>query len=356
MTNHTKTAITNPITTGKFLEHVEIDLIDFRNLPCKCNSTHNWVLHVIDHFSKYSWLFPLKSKETNEVATTLENLSWMFGFPSKLLSDNGREFKSKTMTELCEEQNIKQVFGAPRTPTTQGLVERNKLTVKENITNILKERDQNLNKWCKVLSQVAYKKNISLHRAITKVPYDVVFGMLAWKEIPLHRKNQVQLHVEECELDTNSGTATEFNEISESTNNPNGSGKSTMGSSAADHPGTSPENPYKRKATDEYITGQQQKYNKKMKESRGRVNKFKIGDFVAIKIDKVDKTSLLHPNVLLGKVFEVQESYSKVVTKFGVISTYISTNRLNKCTETSVQFDYNSTITFSSACKKAISQ
>ena len=180
--------------------------------------------------------------------------------------------------------------------------------------------------------------------------------MLHWKEIPLHRKSQVQLHVEECELDTNSGTVTEFNEISESTNNPNGSGKSTMGFSAADHPGTSPENPYKRKATEEYITGQQQKYNKKMKESRGRVNKFKIGDFVAIKIDKVDKTSLLHPNVLLGKVFEVQESYSKVVTKFGVISTYISTNRLNKCTETSVQFDYNSTITFSSACKKAISQ
>ena len=93
-----------------------------------------------------------------------------------------------------------------------------------------------------------------------------------------------------------------------------------------------------------------------MKESRGRVNKFKIGDVVAIKIDKVDKTSLLHPNVLLGKVIEVQESYSKVVTKFGVIATYISTNRLNKCTETSVQFDYNSTITFSSACKKAISQ
>ena len=245
MTTHTKKAITNPITTGKFLEHVEIDLMDFHNLPCECNSKRNWVLHVIDHFSKYSWLFPLKSKETNEVATTLENLSWMFGFPSKLLPDNGREFKSKTMTELCEEHNIKQVFGAPRTPTTQGLVERNKLTVKENITNILKERDQNLNKWCKVLSQAAYKKNISLHRAINKVPYDVVFGMLAWKEIPLHRKNQVQLHVEECELDTNSGTATEFNEISESTNNPNGSGKSTMGSSAVDHPGTSPENPQK---------------------------------------------------------------------------------------------------------------
>ena len=105
----------------------------------------------------------------------------MFGFPSKLLSDNRREFKSKTMTEMCEKHNIKQVFGAPRAPTTQGLVERNNLTVKENITHILKERDQNLNKWSKVLSEAAYKKNISLHRAINKVPYEVVFGMLPWK-------------------------------------------------------------------------------------------------------------------------------------------------------------------------------
>lgn len=183
--------------------------------------------------------------------------------------------------------------------------------------------------------------------------------MLPWKEIPLCRRNQVQLDVEEPELDTDLGTATEFNEMPESTNNLNASGNSPMGSSAADHPGTSAENPYKRKATEEYITGQQEKYNKKNpeeKESRGRVNKFKIGDFVAIKIDKVDKTSPLHPNVLLGKVIEVQESYSKVVTKFGVISTYISSNRLNKRTETSVQFDYNNTITFSSACKMAINQ
>ena len=112
----------------------------------------------------------------------------MFGFPSKLHSDNGREFKSKTMTEMCEKHNIKQVFGAPRTPTTQGLVERNNLTVKENITHILKERDQNLNKWCKVLSEVAYKKNISLHRAINKVPYEVYLECFPGKRFPCTEK------------------------------------------------------------------------------------------------------------------------------------------------------------------------
>ena len=156
VTNHCK----------KFLGHVEMDLIDFRNLPCECHLRHLWVLHVVDHYTKFSWLFALKTKQTEEVAGVLTNLFWMFGFPSVLHSDNGKEFKSKTMSELCGKHKIKQVHGAPRMPSTQGLVERNTCTVKENILNILKERDESLGKWCTVLGEAAYKKNITLHRAI----------------------------------------------------------------------------------------------------------------------------------------------------------------------------------------------
>ena len=47
-------------------------------------------------------------------------------------------------------------------------------------------------------------------------------------------------------------------------------------------------------------------YNKEMKASRAKVDKFKIKDFVSIEINKVDKTSPLHPNLLLGKVKEVE--------------------------------------------------
>ena len=41
---------------------------------------------------------------------------------------------------------------------------------------------------------------------------------------------------------------------------------------------------------------------------------FKIDEFVSIKLDKVDKTSPLHPNVLLGRVTEVDKNYAKIVT------------------------------------------
>ena len=122
VTSHSKKPVTNPIKANYFLAHVQVDLIDFCNLPCKCQSKHNWVLHVVDHFSKYSWMLTLKNKQTEEVAVTLTNLFWLFGFPSILHSDNGKEFKSKTMSELCRKHQIKQVHGASQTPSTQGLV------------------------------------------------------------------------------------------------------------------------------------------------------------------------------------------------------------------------------------------
>ena len=61
---------------------------------------------------------------------------YQFGFLGILHSDNGKEFKSKKMSEFCKEHKIKQVHGAPQTPTTQGLVARNNRTVKENMSTV----------------------------------------------------------------------------------------------------------------------------------------------------------------------------------------------------------------------------
>ena len=100
------------------------------------------------------------------------------------------------------------------------------------------------------------------------------------------------------------------------------------------------------------VNQNQEQYNAKMKQARSKKTSFKVDDIVAIKIDKVDKTSPLHPNVLIGKVLHVENNYTKVVTRHGIISTFISTNRLNKCTATSNVFDYSKEIAFSSACKQ----
>ena len=183
VTSHVKKTVIKPLMEDGFLKHVEIDLIDFRKLPCTCNATHKWVLHITDHSSKFTWLYPLHSKETEEVVEALEKQFYLFGFPTILHSDNGREFKSEKMAEFCKAYKIKQVHRAPRTPTTQGLVERNNRTVKENMKNIITEKNDEEVNWCKILSEAAYKKNIVVHSATGKSPYEAVFGILPRKEV-----------------------------------------------------------------------------------------------------------------------------------------------------------------------------
>ena len=41
---------------------------------------------------------------------------------------------------------------------------------------------------------------------------------------------------------------------------------------------------------------------------------YKVDDMVLIKIDRVDKKSPFHPNLLLGKVLEIENNYVKVAT------------------------------------------
>ena len=68
VTSYMKKPVVKPIAADGFLMHVEIDLTDFRNLPCSCSPSHNWVLHINDHYSKYSWLIPLMSKTCEQNA------------------------------------------------------------------------------------------------------------------------------------------------------------------------------------------------------------------------------------------------------------------------------------------------
>ena len=329
ITDHKKQAITKPISAETFMSHVEVDLIDFRNVKCSCTNPHQWVLHVTDHHTKYSWLFALHNKTAEEVLAKLQELFWHFGFPQTLHTDNGKEFKNKLIQEFCQKHGIKQVHGAPRKPQTQGLVERNNRTVKENLTNILKENQAELTTWCSRLGEAAYKKNITIHRAVKETPYRLVFGIDPKKE---NKENPTQEEQEE-------------DQVSEMENENGQIKRKTAPTSEAES----------RKRIRIEANSHQTEYNEKMKKSRQKAQTLNIGDYVSIKIDPVDKTPF-HPNVLMGKIVAFENEYAKVACKFGLISTLISPARLVKCQATNMQICKDKEITFTKACKMAIDQ
>ena len=79
------------------------------------------------------------------------------------------------------------------------------------------------------------------------------------------------------------------------------------------------------------IKGQRNEYNEKMKSARLSVRKFEVNHYVCVKTDKVDKNTALHTNVLFGKRVQMENVYARIVTKFGLITTFISPSRLTKC-------------------------
>ena len=84
-----------------------MDLIDYQPRPISntrdednSNSSeeeHNnphmrYILHIKDHFAKWSWAFPLRSKQPSLVVKNLRKVFYMASAPLMLQSDNGGEF------------------------------------------------------------------------------------------------------------------------------------------------------------------------------------------------------------------------------------------------------------------------
>jgi transposase InsO family protein len=84
-------------------------------------------LGIVDDYSRYTWVFLLKSKDETHV----ELIKWAkqaqrtHGQDIKAIrTDNGTKFKNYTMQEFVENEGIKHQFSAPYTPQMNGIVER----------------------------------------------------------------------------------------------------------------------------------------------------------------------------------------------------------------------------------------
>ena len=66
------------------------DLVDMSSLS-RSNRGYKFLLTVIDVYSKYGWIVPLKNKTGKEVAAALTKL-FKIAVPSRLWTDKGTEF------------------------------------------------------------------------------------------------------------------------------------------------------------------------------------------------------------------------------------------------------------------------
>ena len=123
--------------------------------------------------SKFVVLRALKTKTAEEVVYNLIDMFMLFGGPSILQPDNGREFSNKTVNNLKEySPSLKIVHGDPR--NSQSSVERANQEI-ENMTATWMQ-DEKTDQWSEGLWSVQLMKNRALHSDIKRSPYEALFG------------------------------------------------------------------------------------------------------------------------------------------------------------------------------------
>ena len=83
------------------------DLIEVINIA-KPNRGYRYLLTVVDVFSKYAWVEPVKTKSGQDMTTAFEQIlkRSQRRQPHKLQTDDGKEFYNKYFQALMKRKNI----------------------------------------------------------------------------------------------------------------------------------------------------------------------------------------------------------------------------------------------------------
>ena len=72
----------------------------------KWNKGYRYLLIVLDLFSKYGWIVPLKDKKGETVTEAFQTIFKEGRKPQYLWTDKGKEYYNKNMKELLEKNGI----------------------------------------------------------------------------------------------------------------------------------------------------------------------------------------------------------------------------------------------------------
>ena len=159
-----------PILVTQPLELVHMDYLSLE--PSKGNIEN--VLVITDHFTRYALAYPSKTQTAQATARILwDNFICHYGFPEKFISDQGRNFESDLIKELCKIAGVKKVHTTPYHPQGNGQCERFNSTLC-NMLGTLSEEEKS--DWKSYLGCMTHAYNCTKHTSTTYSPYYLMFG------------------------------------------------------------------------------------------------------------------------------------------------------------------------------------
>ena len=131
------------------------------------------VLVAIDHYSKWLMAIPIRDKKGSTVARVFNQniLPNLPKIPSRVLSDNGPEFKSKEFNEMLQQYDIKHIYSTPYKASSNGCVERSNRTIIQLLKGVTEESNTD---WDLNLPKALIVHNSTIHSKLGHSPSDCI--------------------------------------------------------------------------------------------------------------------------------------------------------------------------------------
>ena len=147
--------------------------MDYLSLEPSKGNIEN-VLVITDHFTRYALAYPSKTQTTQATARILwGNFICHYGFPEKFISDQGRNFESDLIKELCKIAGVQKLHTTPYHPQGNGQCERFNSTLCNMLETLSQEEKSD---WKSYLGCMTHAYNCTKHASTTYSPYYLMFG------------------------------------------------------------------------------------------------------------------------------------------------------------------------------------
>ena len=149
---------------------LELIHLDFLMTGTKSDSSKNVsVLVVMDHFTRYTAVYVTPKQTAPIVAKVLwKNFLVNYGWPEKILTDQGKNFESSLVRELCELAWIQKLRTTPYHPETNGQCEHFNQMLVNMMGTLLTNAKKNWQEWVSTLVSVY---NSAVSNATSFSPY-----------------------------------------------------------------------------------------------------------------------------------------------------------------------------------------
>lgn len=161
----------SPIDVGTPLSTYHVDHLG--PLPSTIKA-YKYLFVVVDSFTKFTWIYPVKDTSVAEVLKRLELQKNVFGQPGRLITDRGSAFTSTDFKDYCKAEKIEHRAITTGVPRGNGQVERTHAII---IPILTKLSVQNPLKWYQHVYKVQRFINASKSRSTGKTPFEMLIGV-----------------------------------------------------------------------------------------------------------------------------------------------------------------------------------